>query len=187
MANLFSHKIDWNSRVVIQSMRWFQCREIPAGATDFYCYLLHKAMSEHADALIAAPDKSMPDTASPASKAFAEQTPELAAKTFVELGKRLAPFQGRVPPLTEYDHQCLVAAAELDALPDDHWHENGRWIVRPRADLIWDRVKKRLVAEAEASDATSTTDKKRAARNAKRMEQVREKQLRKLEKGLEPR
>ena len=100
MANLFSHKINWSNRVTIQSTRWFQCREIPAGATDFYCYLLYKAMSEHADVLIAAPDRDMPDT------------PALAAKVFVELGERLAPWLPSAPPLTEEDHRCLVAAAE---------------------------------------------------------------------------
>ncbi len=184
MSSLFSRKIDWTSPVTIQAMRWFNCREIPPDATDFYCYLLHKAMSEHADVLIGAPDKSMPD-ASPRSKEFRRQTPEAAAKTFVELGKRLAPFQGRVPALTEDDHKALVDAAELDALPDNYLHETGRWTVTPRLDLIWKRVHARIAAEAEASGTITAADKRRMARQAKHMEAMRARAERRQMKAWE--
>jgi len=175
MANLYSSKNDWSKPSTIQTTRWsYVISSSIEDMSDFTCYLLHRSMVDH-PALITAPDRVFPDA------------PIKAAKMFAELERRLARWLPIPPPLTEQDHKNLVAAAELAALPDDHWHESGRWIVTPRADTVWDRVKKSMVAEAEASDATSAADKKRVARDAKRFEALREKQLRKLEKGLEPR
>jgi hypothetical protein len=173
MSGLFGKK-DWTNRVTVQAFRWFYCRETYPGMTDFAAYLLHKALSDH-PTLITAPDRLMPDT------------PARAAQVFADLEKRLAPWLPDAPPLTEEDHQSLIDAAELDALPDDHLHDSGRWTVRPRSDLIWERVKKRIEAEAEANGAISAADKKRAARNAKRLEALRERQMRNLEKGIDPR
>jgi hypothetical protein len=50
MSALF-RKVNWHSAVAVQAFRLFYCRESPAGMTDFACYLLHKAMSEHSEAL----------------------------------------------------------------------------------------------------------------------------------------
>jgi hypothetical protein len=174
MSALF-RRVDWNSRVAVQAFRWFYCREDTAGITDFAAYLLHKAMSEHADAVISAPDKIMPDM------------PEKAAQVFADLEKRLAPWGGRVPPLVASDEQALADGAEYDALPENHWHESGRWMGTPRSDMIWDRVKKRIAAEAEADGTISAADKRRMARQAKHMEAMRDRAERKRMKEWEPR
>jgi len=79
----------------------------------------------------------------------------------------------------------LAEAAKIAALPDNYWHESGRWIVTPKGNYIWDRMKKRLLAEAEESGELSAADKRRAARKAKHLEALREKQYRRHAKGLE--
>jgi hypothetical protein len=171
MSALF-HKINWSSRVAVTAFRWLYCRESHPGMTDFAAYRLFQIMSTHADALITAPDKTMPDT------------PVLAAQVFHDLEKRLAPWLPDAPPLTEDDHQNLVDGAEYDALPENHLHESGRWYVTPRTDWIWDRVRSRI--ENDDSDIVSAAEKKRLARNAKHLEAMRERQERKRMKEWEP-
>jgi len=174
MSALF-RRIDWNNRVAVQAFRWFYCRESYPGITDFAAYLLHKAMSEHAAAVIFAPDRIMPDT------------PMRCAQTSAELEKRLAPWGTTVPPLTEQDHKALADGAEYDALPENYLHESGRWTVTPRPNLVWDRVKARIAAEAEASGTITAADKKRMARQAKRREILKERAEMKLAKQWEMR
>jgi hypothetical protein len=171
MSGLFG-KRDWSNPVAFQAFSWFYCRgDTLSSMTDFECFLLHKALSDH-PTLITAPDRTLPDT------------PEKVAQVFADLEKRLAPWLPDPPPLVEKDHQSLIDAAELDALPDDYLHESGRWTVTPRSNLIWDRVKKRMLAEAEASGAISASDKRRTARREKRLELLREREERKREKGI---
>ena len=58
-------------------------------------------------------------------------------------------------------------------------------MVTPRVDAVWDRVKARIAAEAEASAPISAADKKRAEKNAKRLEQMRARQYRRVTKELD--
>jgi hypothetical protein len=90
------------------------------------------------------------------------------------LTARLARFLPNAPPLNGQDIELLAEARTIGALPDRYWHESGRWVIDEKADHIWDRLKERLITEAEAEAGLSDVQKRQTARNRKRYEILRE-------------
>ena len=145
MANLFSHKINWSNRVTIQSYTVVPAPRNPSRSDRF---LLLPALQGHVRArgrAYSGAGQGHARHARTGRKGICGARGTAGAVVAV----RAAAHRGR--------SQVPCRRCGLDALPDDHLHESGRWTVRPRSNMIWDRVKKRIAAESPASVATAQT------------------------------